>query len=73
MSVSDLIGLISGLLQFAVACYAVRVSRRFGVPRVGWPFFAAFSLLAIAHVLQTFQTVLRRAKLRQNRVVDDRD
>jgi hypothetical protein len=54
MSVSELIGLISGLLQFAVACYAVRVSRRFGVAKVGWPFFAAFSLLAVAHVLQTF-------------------
>src|SRR5512141_1680749 len=51
MSYSDIIGSISGLLQFAVAVYAFRVSRLFGMTRVGWLFCSAFSILAMMHVL----------------------
>ncbi len=49
MTYSDVVGLISGLLQLAVACYALRLSRRFGTARVGWLVFGAFSLLAVVH------------------------
>jgi flagellar biosynthesis GTPase FlhF len=55
MSYSDIVGAISGILQFVVACYALRVSRIFGIARVGWVFFGAFSLLAAAHVLLSIQ------------------
>ena len=51
MSYSDIVGTISGLLQFVVACYALRVSRIYGLARVGWMFFGAFTLLAVVHVL----------------------
>ena len=55
MNYSDIVGAISGILQFVVACYALRVSRIFGIARVGWVFFGAFSLLAAAHVLLSLQ------------------
>jgi hypothetical protein len=45
--------LISGLLQFAVAGYALRLNRIFGTARVGWSLFWAFSLLALLHVVQS--------------------
>lgn len=51
MSYSDIIGSISGVLQFAVAVYALRVSRMAGMSRVGWMFCGSFSLLALVHVL----------------------
>ena len=49
MTYSDVVGLTSGLLQLAVACYALRLSSRFGTARVGWLVFGAFSLLALVH------------------------
>jgi septal ring factor EnvC (AmiA/AmiB activator) len=51
MNYLDLSGLLSGLLQLAVACYALRLSWRFGTARVGWLVFGAFSLLALFHTL----------------------
>jgi signal transduction histidine kinase len=42
---------ISGLLQLAVACYALRLNRLFGTRCVGWSLFSAFALLALLHVV----------------------
>jgi len=43
--------LAAGLLQFAVACYALRLNRMFGAPRVGWSLFSAFSAMALLRLL----------------------
>ena len=43
--------LAAGLLQFAVACYALRLNRLFGATRVGWSLFAAFSAMALLRLL----------------------
>ncbi len=43
--------LAAGLLQFAVACYALRLNRRFGATRVGWSLFAAFLAMALLRVM----------------------
>ena len=49
---SGLIFGISGLLQLCVAGYAIRLNRLFGMTRVGWSLFLAFTLLAILHLIQ---------------------
>ncbi|HEV2695555.1 MAG TPA: ATP-binding protein [Verrucomicrobiae bacterium] len=49
----SLAGLIAGALQLAVAVYALRLNRRFGAGRVGWSLFCAFTLLALAHAIQS--------------------
>jgi C4-dicarboxylate-specific signal transduction histidine kinase len=41
------------LLQLSVACYALRLNRRFGTARVGWSLFTAFVLLVPVHLLQS--------------------
>ncbi len=46
-------GLVTGLLQFAVAGYALRLNRIFGTVRVGWSLFWAFALLAFLHLFQS--------------------
>jgi hypothetical protein len=46
-------GSITGLLQFAVAGYALRLNRVFGTARVGWSLFWAFALLALLHLFQS--------------------
>jgi C4-dicarboxylate-specific signal transduction histidine kinase len=43
--------LAAGLLQFAVACYALRLNRIFGAKRVGWSLFVAFSAMALLRLL----------------------
>ena len=43
--------LAASLLQFAVACYALRLNRRFGATRVGWSLFAAFSAMALLRLM----------------------
>jgi PAS domain S-box-containing protein len=53
MSFPNVMGLITGLLQFIVACYALRLNRVFGTARVGWSLFCAFSLLALLHFIQS--------------------
>ena len=53
MNIQDLMNLIAGGLQFAVAGYALRLNRVFGPARVGWSLFCAFSLLALLHLFQT--------------------
>jgi hypothetical protein len=45
--------LVAGLLQFAVAGYALRLNRVLGPKRVGWSLFAAFALLAFLHLIQS--------------------
>jgi hypothetical protein len=46
-------GFTAGVLQFIVAAYALRLSRRFGTMRVGWSLFWAFLLLAVLHLTQS--------------------
>ena len=53
MSFAEIMGLMSGLLQFAVAGYALRLNRIFGTARVGWSLFWAFSLLALLRFVQS--------------------
>jgi hypothetical protein len=50
MNTSDIMSLVAGLLQFAVAGYALRLSRVMGPKRVGWSLFTAFLLLAVLHL-----------------------
>ena len=45
--------LAAGLLQFAVACFALRLNRIFGATRVGWSLFAAFSAMALLRLLMS--------------------
>src|SRR5205807_8078958 len=45
-------GLLSGILQLSVPSYSLRLVRRFGTQRVGWFIVAAFSCLALLHLLQ---------------------
>ena len=46
-------GFVTGLLQFVVAGYALRLNRIFGTARVGWSLFWAFALLALLHLFQS--------------------
>jgi C4-dicarboxylate-specific signal transduction histidine kinase len=41
---------VSGLLEIAVAFYALRLNRLFGSKRAGWSLFTAFALLAFLNV-----------------------
>lgn len=45
--------LAAGLLQFAVACFALRLNRIFGAARVGWALFVAFSTMALLRLLMS--------------------
>ncbi len=45
------IHLVAGLPLFAVLLYALRLSRRFGVARVGWLLFASFLLQTVLYLL----------------------
>ncbi len=51
MNYQSAMSLAAGLLQFAVACYALRLNRRFGATRVGWSLFAAFLAMALLRVM----------------------
>ena len=53
MSFPAFMGLVTGLLQFSVAGYALRLNRIFGTARVGWSLFWAFALLALVHFIQS--------------------
>lgn len=54
MSYTDvIITTIAGLLQLSVAGYAFRLTRIFGVVRVGWSLFCAFALLAMVHLIES--------------------
>jgi len=53
MSFPQVMGIITGILQFTVAGYALRLNRIFGTARVGWSLFWAFSLLALIHLIQS--------------------
>jgi len=52
-SFPQVMGFITGALQFAVAGYALRLNRIFGMARVGWSLFWAFALLALLHLFQS--------------------
>jgi len=54
MSYQEIMGWITGLLQFTVAGYALRLNRIFGTAKVGWSLFCAFMLLALLHLFQSF-------------------
>ena len=53
MTYPEIMGWITGLLQFAVAGYALRLNRIFGTAKVGWSLFCAFTLLALLHLVQS--------------------
>ena len=53
MNFPESMSIVTGLLQFAVAGYALRLNRIFGTARVGWSLFWAFSLLALLHFIQS--------------------
>src|SRR5215471_18312664 len=55
MGYVTVISLISGLLQFLVAAYALRLNRVFGPARVGWSLFSAFVLLGLLHLFLSIQ------------------
>jgi uncharacterized protein YlxW (UPF0749 family) len=52
-SFPQVMGFITGALQFIVAGYALRLNRIFGTARVGWSLFWAFALLALLHLFQS--------------------
>jgi C4-dicarboxylate-specific signal transduction histidine kinase len=43
--------LIAGVMQFGVACYALRLNRLFGSSRVGWSLFVAFAAMALLRLV----------------------
>ncbi len=47
MNYINITALAAGLLQCSVAGYGLKLTRRFGVDRVGWPIVFTFSLLAL--------------------------
>jgi signal transduction histidine kinase len=51
MNFENVMTMVAGALQFAVACYALRLNRLFGAPRVGWSLFAAFAAMALLRLL----------------------
>ncbi|HEX4342570.1 MAG TPA: hypothetical protein VH255_04220 [Verrucomicrobiae bacterium] len=53
MNLHEVLNLVAGILQFIVAGYSLRLNRIFGTARVGWSLFAAFSLLALLHLVQS--------------------
>jgi len=55
-SFPQVMGFITGALQFAVAGYALRLNRVFGTARVGWSLFWAFALLALLHLFQSIMS-----------------
>jgi len=56
MNQSDIIIItFTGLLQLSVAGYGMRLTRRFGVAKVGWSLFSAFALLAVVHLFEAVQ------------------
>ena len=63
MSFPEIMSLITGLLQFIVAGYALRLNRIFGTARVGWSLFWAFSLLALLHSIQSITSFSSGASL----------
>jgi C4-dicarboxylate-specific signal transduction histidine kinase len=50
--ISFIVGIVTGVLEIAVALYALRLNRVFGSKRVGWSLCAAFFILAFLHVLR---------------------
>ncbi len=52
-SFPQVMGFITGALQFIVAGYALRLNRIYGTARVGWSLFWAFALLAVLHLFQS--------------------
>ena len=53
MNFEEVMSFVTGLLQFIVAGYALRLNRIFGTARVGWSLFWAFLLLALLHFIQS--------------------
>ncbi|MFO1475554.1 MAG: hypothetical protein U1F98_02740 [Verrucomicrobiota bacterium] len=54
MSYLEMIRLTSGLLQFGVACYALRLGRKFNTAKLGWVLFTGLTILALLYVLAPF-------------------
>ena len=56
MNESHIMGWVAGGMQFGVAIYALRLNRRYGITRVGWSLFWAFTLLAVLQLAQSTWT-----------------
>jgi C4-dicarboxylate-specific signal transduction histidine kinase len=63
MGYANVISLISGVLQFLVAAYALRLNRLFGPVRVGWSLFSAFVLLGLLHLFLSVEAFRGRTEL----------
>jgi hypothetical protein len=63
MNFTEIMGYVTGVLQFSVAGYALRLNRLFGTARVGWSLFWAFFLLALLHLMQSVMPVGTGAEL----------
>lgn len=63
MNLTEVVAFVTGLLQFTVACYALRLDRQFGVSRVGWSLFCAFFLMALLHLGQSLMPSVGMADL----------
>lgn len=66
MHLSIVVNMIAGVLQFAVACYALWLARRFGAACAGWLLFCAFASLAMLHIVlscESFSAALNRDDL----------
>lgn len=50
MKTTTILNLAAGTFQLLVAVYALRLNWIFGMRRVGWSLFSAFSLLALLHL-----------------------
>lgn len=57
-SIESVVNVVAGGLQFAVAVYALRLTRVYGARKIGWSLFCAFTLLALVHVFQFFMPSL---------------
>jgi hypothetical protein len=51
MSYSEITALVTGVLQFALACYVFRLAQLFSVRRSAWIMFSALSILALLGVV----------------------
>lgn len=52
---SSILTIFLGLLPCLIPPYALRLSRRFGMKRVGWGLFAVFSLMAVLELIRFWQ------------------
>jgi len=55
MNYKDIISIATGIVQVAVALYALRLNHLFRLPRVGWSLFGAFTLMAAVRLCSVWK------------------